>query len=70
MWSRIKLASRIIEATADYITDIKRIIIVPILMTIILLFYLLWWSYSGAYLFSAGTTVWNPKLPWGEIKWD
>jgi hypothetical protein len=69
MWSRIKLAARIIQATADYITDIKRIIFVPVIMMIALMLYLAWWSYSGAYLFSVGETKHDPKLPWGDIKW-
>lgn len=69
MWSRIKLAARIIQATADYITDIKRIIVVPVIMMFALISYLLWWSYSGAYLFSVGHTEHDPKLPWGDMKW-
>lgn len=69
LWSRIKLAARIIQATADYITDVKRILIVPIIMTIALIAYLLWWSYSGAHIFSIGHTEWDPSLPWGDVKW-
>jgi flagellar basal body-associated protein FliL len=69
LWSRIKLAARIIQATADYITDVKRIIIVPIIMAIALIGYLLWWSYSGAHIFSVGTTEWDDSLPWGDVKW-
>lgn len=69
LWSRIKLAARIIEATADYITDVKRLIFIPVVMTIALIAYLLWWSYSGAYIFSTGHTEWDPKLPWGDVKW-
>lgn len=69
LWSRIKLAARIIQATADYITDVKRIIFVPVLMTIALIAYLLWWSYSGAHIFSIGHTEWDKDLPWGDVKW-
>lgn len=69
LWSRIKLAARIIQATADYITDVKRIIFVPVIMTTALIAYLLWWSYSGAHIFSIGHTEWDPSLPWGDVKW-
>jgi len=70
LWSRIKLAARIIQATADYITDVKRIIFVPIIMTVVLIGYLLWWSYSGAHIFSIGTTTWDKSLPWGDVRWS
>lgn len=69
-YSQISLAAKIIEATADYITDYARIILVPIVAMIILVVYLSWWLYSGAYLFSIGTLEYNGKYPWGEVKWD
>lgn len=69
-YSQISLAAKIIEATADYITDYSRIILVPILAMVILLVYLCWWLYSGAYLFSIGTLEYNGNYPWGEVKWD
>jgi hypothetical protein len=69
LWSRIKLAARIIEATADYITDVKRLIFIPVIMTVVLIGYLLWWTYAGAYIFSTGHTEHDPKLPWGDVKW-
>lgn len=69
-YSQIHLASKIIGATADYITDYSRIIIVPIISLAMLVAYLLWWMYSGAYLFSIGTLKYNGIYPWGEVKWD
>ena len=70
LWTRIKLAARIIQATADYITDIKRIVLVPIILFIVTIGCLVWWSYSGAYLFSVGTVVHDEGSPIGEIKWN
>lgn len=70
LWSRITLAARIIEATADYITDVKRIVLVPLVMMLALIIYLVWWSYSGALIFSTGETRWNPKYPWGNVTWS
>lgn len=70
LWSRIKLAARIIEATADYLTDIKRIIIIPLILVFVLLVYILWWVYSGAHIFSIGDVVHDQEYPWGEIKWE
>lgn len=69
LYSQINLAAKIIEATADYITDYSRIIIVPIITLAMLIAYLIWWMYSGAYIFSIGTLEYNGQYPWGEVKW-
>lgn len=70
LWSRIKLAARIIEATADYITDIKRLIFIPLVLTFVLVAYVLWWVYSGAHIFSIGRVKHDPEYPWGDIIWE
>ena len=70
LWSRIKLAARIIQATADYITDYKLILLVPFITTFFLILYLIWWSYSGAYLFSVGEVQYQKGYIWGEMKWN
>lgn len=69
LWSRLKLAGRIIQATADYLTDVKRVIFIPILFNFCLLVYLAWWMYSGAHIFSIGENRYDPGSIWGEMKW-
>lgn len=70
LWSRIKLAARIIEATADYLTDVKRVILIPVILVIVLLAYIMWFVYAGAHIFSIGTVKHDPEYPWGEIIWE
>jgi hypothetical protein len=67
-WKRVKLAATIIQATADYLTDIKRVMFVPIILFLLLGVFLAWWMYSGAYLFSSGTVEHDPAQPFGTIK--
>jgi len=70
IWDRITLASQIIQATCDYITDVPYIVMLPVLFFVLLVAYIIYWAYSGAYIFSVGETYWNPNLPWGSIKWS
>ena len=70
MCSRIQLAIKIIQATADFITDVKTVLLVPIIFMFITVSYILWWAFIGAKLFSTGKTYWDEKLPFGKIKWE
>ena len=70
LWDKIILATEIIKATADYITDVKRIILIPPLMIAFVLLYIIYWVISGVYVFSAGEVYHNPKYPWGSVKRD
>ena len=67
-WKRVKLAAIILQATADYLTDVKRVMFVPILLFFILAGFLTWWMTSGAYLFTCGESVHNPDQPYGHIE--
>lgn len=67
-WQRIQLAAMIIQATADYITDVKRVLFVPLILFFALAGFLVWWMYSGAYLFSSGNVVHDITQPFGTIK--
>lgn len=64
-WKRVELAATIIQATADYITDVKRVTLVPLLEFLMLIGFLAWWMYSGAYLFSTGEVKHDPSKPFG-----
>lgn len=66
-WKRVKLAATILQATADYLTDVKRVMFVPIVLFFMLVAFLAWWMYSGAYLFSSGDVMHDPSQPFGKI---
>ena len=52
---RIRLATRMIAAAADFITDRKTVLLVPVLMALKISLFILWWIMTFAYVFSMGT---------------
>ena len=69
LFNRIKLAVKVIEAAADFVTDYKEIVLVPILLVIIAGIYSTYWIYGLAWIFSTGEVYHNPNYPWGKISW-
>jgi Plasma-membrane choline transporter len=69
MFSRINLAINIIKATADFITDYKRIIMVPAILFLSVMIYLLFWVSASAHVFATGHTEYDPSLPFGRMRW-
>jgi len=69
MWSRIVLAVKIIQATADFITDYQQVLLVPVLSIILFVAYISYWVYTGAYIFSTGKTEFVKGRAFGKIKW-
>ena len=67
--SQIDLATDIVEMTADYITDVMRVIFVPLISLTLLGAYLYWAIYSGAMFFSIGEIHHEKGDIWGSIKW-
>lgn len=55
--NQIKVAVKIIELTADFVSDVPRVIFVPLIMTAIMLVGMIAWAYSFAFLASAGTEL-------------
>lgn len=70
LWSRIQIAILVIEATADYITDWQKIFFVPFIVIGMLLLYLVWFLFTGLYLFSVGEATYSSSLPFGTVKWE
>jgi hypothetical protein len=70
MWSRIALAIKIIQATADFITDYQQVLLVPVLSTLMFVAYITYWVYTGAYIFSAGKTEFVKGRAFGKIIWS
>ena len=70
MFSRISLAIKIIQATADFITDYQTVLLVPILNIVLFVGYLSYWVYGGAHLWSTGKTEFVQGRPYGRVIWD
>lgn len=68
-WRRVKFAAAIIQATADYVTDIKRIFFIPFMMFIVSTTFIAIWSWTGLHLFTTGELYHDPSVPFGRIKW-
>ena len=70
LFNRIKLAVKVIEAAADFVTDYKEIVLVPIVLVIIAGIYSTYWIYGLAWIFSTGEVYHNPNYPWGKIRYN
>lgn len=70
MCSRIRIAIMLIEAAADFITDVTRILLVPIVLIIVFFAFMIYWVITGAYIFSTGMSRYEEDMPFGEMKWD
>lgn len=69
LWNRIMLAIKIIQATADFITDYQRILIVPVLLAVFLLAYICYWGLAAVYIFSVGEVVHKEGRIYGRVAW-
>lgn len=68
LFSRIVLAVNVIQAAADFVTDYKAVIFVPILMVLLIVGYILFWAYGLAVIYSTGTVYHDSGYPWGLIE--
>lgn len=68
LFSRIKLAVQIIQAAAEFVSEEKGIILVPITIFLVQVAYLAIWLFGLAAIFSTGDLEYNPNYPWGKIK--
>lgn len=56
-WSRLVLATKIISAAAEFVTETKRIVFVPIVMLVITCGYLALWTMTSVYILSTAEYV-------------
>ena len=54
MWSKLVLATKIIGAAAEFVTETKRIVMVPILMIVLTAGYIMYWAYTTLWVVSTG----------------
>ena len=76
LWSKLVLATRIISAAAEFVSDTKRIVLVPIFMIIVSAGYIFFWAFSTLWIVSTGKLEdyptgndWNPK-PFRSIEFE
>ena len=67
--SRIKLAVKMIQAAADFITDEKVVLFSPIIFALITFAFIAYWIISFAYVFSVGTLRYDPGDIFGDMVW-
>lgn len=53
-YKSIRTAVSVIEAAADFVTDVKRIVVIPILMMLFIAGFLAYWIATSVFLMSSG----------------
>ena len=51
-YSRIRIAIKIMEASADFVTEVPLVLLVPPVMSIIIVIWVLVWIYLAVYVYS------------------
>lgn len=64
---RILLAIKIIQACADFVLEVKAVILVPIVSTVLTFGYLVFWIYWSALTYSQGKLVHLKSLPFMHL---
>lgn len=70
LFSRIKLAVNVIKAAAEFVSDQKGIVILPLVMILLNAAFLAYWLWSLAAIFSTGEIYHSYDYPWGKIKYN
>lgn len=68
--SRIKLAAKMIAAAADFITDVPSTLFIPVLLSLVLAVFLVWWLVSFSFLFSVGELRYDEGDLFGDMTWS
>jgi len=64
-WSRLVLATKVISAAAEFVSETKRIILVPVFMLVITCGYLGVWTMTSCYIFSTADLYKPVDVPKG-----
>jgi Plasma-membrane choline transporter len=57
LWNDIKIGASIMEAAGDFMSSNLKVIVVPIIATVMFLPFILWWAATIIYLFGMGTPL-------------
>ena len=66
---RIKLAAKMMQAAADFITDRPSVLLVPIIYTFLTAGFIIWWMVTFLYMYSVGELKHSPSSIFGKILW-
>jgi hypothetical protein len=69
LYSRIKIATKMIAAAADFITDRMMILLIPIVSIILMIGFVSLWGFFFSYLFSNGTIRYDQGDIFGDMVW-
>lgn len=66
---RIRLGARLIEASADFITDQPIVMLVPVIFAVKIALFIAIWTIAFIYTFSNGTIRYDPGDLFGDMVW-
>lgn len=67
-FSEIRLAVSVIQSAADYVSDHKSVVFIPIFLIALMGIFILYWSYGLAAVYSTGELYHDNRYPWGKIR--
>jgi len=70
LYGRIRVATKMIAAAADFITDRMMLLLIPVLSILFIAAFFVWWSFSFIYIFSIGTLRYDQGDIFGDIIWS
>ena len=70
LFGKIKVAVKVIQAAAEFVSDYKGIVFTPVVLIVITFSFFVLWMYGLAAIFSTGEIYHNSSYPWGKIKYN
>ena len=68
--SQINLALKIIRAAADFVTDRKLVLLVPLIFAALLAVLVIYWIFSFLMVYSVGDVTYIKSFYFGKTTWD
>lgn len=68
--SQINLALKLISSSSDFVTDWKLVLLVPLIYTIILSAFLVYWLFTFLLVYSVGDVEYNQNFYLGKINYN
>lgn len=68
-WPNVESSSKVIKISTQYLMSNMRVFMVPIIFTVALILFFIYFAISGMYLFTVGITKHQKEYPFGEISW-
>ena len=68
--SQINLALKIIKAAADFVTDRKMVLLVPLIFGVMIAAFLVYWIFAFLMIYSNGEISYIQHFYFGKTTWD